>query len=430
MLLRPVEIKYKPEDDKRISISILSPFVVLIIQSFILYYLNLLDTTIGNLVQMASKALVGLFFIYSFPTVMKRSFALLILTYSVSIFIFLLNYLFFIQNTTFLNDILFMYFFVCLPCLIYSFSINDKVILYKVMKKLSIIIFIIGLTIGGLVLTNKMDIGIYNMSIGYYLLLPAIVFLNNFIDKASIKSGVLAIVSILIILSIGSRGPILCIAIYFILYQIINFKKLNKRKFIFNILITIIILLVILYLEEILIMLARVLASYGINSRSISLFMQDKVRLSGRELIYRDVLHQIRENPIFGVGIAGDRLYTGTYSHNILIELISSFGVVIGCLIIVSLFIIILKSLFSLDIEGANSILIWLAIGFIPLFVSSTYLTYFQFWIFLGLALRFTGKKTQQKLKKTYSKYNEVIYEKDSSTVNVIGNSFKSDRVY
>lgn len=382
-------VYYKPEEDIKISISIMSPFVVLIVQSFILYYFNAIDTSTGVLVQLSSKVVVGLIYLYSLNVVLRRRSKLFILAYSVSIVIFSLNYLYFRQNAIFLNDILFQFFFVCLPSFIYSSSVKSLEILNDVVEKVSFLVFIVGMIIGLLVLTRNITIGTYNMSLGYYMLLPAVIYLNKFFGTVSIKYLFLAILSIFIILAIGSRGPIMSIGIYIIINQIINFKKITIKNLLFTLSISILAILGILYLEQIFIVLINIMDDYGISSRSISLFMQEEVYLSGREAIYEEILYQIKLHPITGIGIAGDRLYTGTYSHNIILEIISGFGVVVGSMIIIVLTTIITKLMFSKDIEGLNKILIWLIVGIVPMFVSGSYLTRFQFWIFLGLAVRF-----------------------------------------
>lgn len=112
----------------------------------------------------------------------------------------------------------------------------------------------------------------------------------------------------------------------------------------------------------------------------------NEYNLSGRDTIYSDVLTQIKDNPIFGIGIAGDRLYS-TSAHNIFLEILSGFGIILGSFIILVMFITILKGLFIKDKLVANQILVWLSLGLIPLMVSSSYLIQFQFWILLGLTL-------------------------------------------
>jgi O-antigen ligase len=104
-----------------------------------------------------------------------------------------------------------------------------------------------------------------------------------------------------------------------------------------------------------------------------------------------------------GIGLAGDRLYTGgTYSHNIFLEIISGFGIIVGIIILLFLGCITIRSLFLKNKTRANLMLMWFCIGFVPLIVSGSYLTSFQFWIFLGLITRFSVTKEQKCLPANY----------------------------
>lgn len=390
MVLSIKNLRKKINNDKRISIAIMSSFIVLIAQYFILYYFNIDDTSMGKIIQLLSKIIVGLFFIYSFPIVFRRNGILFILVYSVSIAIFSINYLFFKQNIVYLNDILFKFFFICLPCFIYSYSINNKKVFKNIMEKTALFVFILGFIIGFLVFSNKITLKSYSMSMSYYLLLPTIIYLNKFFEGFSIKSITFTTISIFIMLAIGSRGAIMCTGVYVILYLLINIRKANLKRSLSYVIILVIIIFIAIYLKEILIFINGILVENGIYSRSIDLFLEDGVYLSGRETIYDEVINQIKSNPILGIGLAGDRVYTGgTYSHNIFLEIISGFGVIIGSFLLIAIGVISIKVLFSKDLESSSLMLIWFCIGFVPLIISGSYLTEFQFWTFLGLATRF-----------------------------------------
>lgn len=403
MVLLIKNLRKEISDDKRISIAIMSSFIVLIAQYLILYYFNIDNTRMGEIIRLLSKITVGLFFVYSFPIVFKRNGILFILVYCVSIAIFSINYLFFKQNIVYLNDILFKFFFICLPCFIYSYSINNKEIFKNIMEKTALFIFIIGFIIGFLVFSNKIILKSYSMSISYYLLLPTIIYLNKFFKEFSLKSIIFIIISIFIMLAIGSRGAIMCTGVYIILYLMINIRRANAKRALSNIIILVLILFIVIFSKEILMLINTILSKIGIYSRSINLFLEEKVYLSGRDVIYDEIINQIKANPIFGIGLAGDRVYAGgAYSHNIFLEVISGFGVIIGSFILITIGVISIRALFSKRLEDSNLMLIWFCIGFLPLTVSGSYLTEFQFWIFLGLAIRFLKELKENKKKIDY----------------------------
>lgn len=376
-------------EDKKISIAIMSSFAILTIQYLILIYFDLIGTPSAKGIQLLSKIIVGFFYMIALPTVLKRNKFKLVSVYFISIFIFLLNFLFFNENWLYLKDIIFPYFFTCLPSLIYSYSINDWNVLGSVMKKTSSFVFITGSIIGILVFSNRASIGTYSMAFSYYMLLPTIVHIDEFLEKFTFKSIFVVSVSLIIILALGSRGAILCVGVFVILKLVQMGKKLSYKTIFIYVIILFLIATFLLLFDTILQNLYDFLLQFGIRSRSIQLFLKDDVYLSGRDYLYNDMIRELLDNPVFGIGLAGDRrALGGYYSHNIVLEIIGNFGVIIGSLVILLLGILIFITLFSKNKVISSLISIWFSIGLVHLMVSSSYLIDFKFWIFLGLSLR------------------------------------------
>jgi hypothetical protein len=374
--------------DKLISMAIMSSFGVLTIQYFILYYFNIDQTSIGSQIQLMSKAIVGLFFLIAIPIVMKRNWPMFVGTYMVSVFIFLHNYLVFPKNSQALLSVAFPFFFICLPSFVFSFSINDKNILMNIIYKVSNMVFIIGTLIGIFTLTNRMSVGDYSMALSYYMLLPGIINMYKFIINKSASSMIKVIVSLLIILALGSRGAIMCFAAYTILSTIKNMKKITCFSLLSYTSIFLTLILGITYFKNLIMYIYEFLMKFGVSSRTLYLFTQDDLHLSGRDSLIEEITRQIIENPIKGIGIAGDRIIIGGYSHNIFIEILSAYGVIIGIIIIAIIVLICYIGIFNKNKFDSNIIIIWFSLGFMPLLVSGTYLMDFTFWIFLGLTIR------------------------------------------
>lgn len=128
-------------DDQKISIAIMASFIVLTIQYFLLIYFNLIGTGIGSGIQLFSKIMVGVLFLYALPAVLKRSLGKFIGVYFVAILIFLINYLFFPQNHLYLKQLIFPLFGMCLPAFIYTMSLRDLDVFKRVMVKASYLVF-------------------------------------------------------------------------------------------------------------------------------------------------------------------------------------------------------------------------------------------------------------------------------------------------
>lgn len=387
-------------EDKKLSIAVLASFVILPFQYLILFYFNIFETSLGNIVQVFSKVVVGILFLFSFGILFRRKLAATIITYLVALVVVLGNILLFEGNRIFITEILFPLFFICLPSFLYSLSIKDSEIFREYLKKSSGIVLVIGIVIGIMQLIGRINIGSYSMSLGYYMLLPAINYLNEFLERFSIKSILFFSVSIMIIFLFGSRGPVLSILIYFFFYCVIflKYEKLSYKKIFIVFTISAIIVFGLIFFDDLLLALSLVLERFNISSRNIRLFMQNGINLSGREEIYSSIINEIVSNPILGIGLAGDRKVS-VYSHNIFLEILSGFGIIFGAFILISIFVIIVKVLFFRNKEVSKDGLVWFCIGFVHMLISSSYLIDFRFWIFLGVAVRslYSSKKLIQK---------------------------------
>ena len=92
-----------------------------------------------------------------------------------------------------------------------------------------------------------------------------------------------------------------------------------------------------LFLEPILTTIGKLLGLDLTQSRNLRLLTSDFLGLgydSGRMPLYQECLGAIFRHPLLGNGVGGDRVATGgEYVHNIVLELCTHFGIVIGALI-------------------------------------------------------------------------------------------------
>ncbi len=378
------------KSDKKISIAIMSSYVVLTIQYIILIYFNLTDTSTGSLIQMLSKVIVGMVYLYALPAALERSKMEFIGAYFIAAYIFLLHYGIFPDNRTYIVDLLFPFFFMGLPSFIYALSIYDFSIFKSIMKKSGYIIFIAGLTISILVFLGNATIGAYSMSLSCYMLLPTILYIDELLNEFSLKYLILTSLSLLIIIALGSRGAVLCIIVYAILKYIRPNSMRTEKRVLRDYIFLFIGVVALLFLKQIITFINNILLKVDIRSRTLLLFLQDGIYLSGRETLYENVMAKITDNPLLGIGIAGDRaILGGSYVHNFLIEIIGNFGVILGILIIVGLIILIIKTLIIKDVGKYSLAIMWMCLGFVHLMLSSSYLTDIKFWVFMGLMISF-----------------------------------------
>lgn len=393
--------RYKDDlDDKKISIAIMSSTVILTVQYFFLIFFNLIDTPSGSILQIGSKVIVAIIFAYTFPIVFKEQKWNLFIVYFISIFIFLSHYVFFPNNREYMNELIFPFFFMCLPMFVYALSLKNWVVLKDIMKKASLIVFVCGFILSLIILFGIAKIDVYSMAFSYYMLLPSIMYLDELIDRLSIPAFLISFASLISILAIGSRGAVLCASV-FILLKLIKPSiqlRLSKVKMYIIFAITTVSIFVLINLQNLLLILYNWLLQFGLNSRSITLFLSGEVYLSGRDNLYQKIISEIYSHPLVGIGIAGDRRVLdgmGVYVHNIFLEILANFGVFIGLFVIFLLIIMVIRIFFIKDDVSYNMLIIWISLGFISLFVSGSYLTDLSFWTFLGLMISYFLKRKE-----------------------------------
>lgn len=157
----------------------------------------------------------------------------------------------------------------------------------------------------------------------------------------------IAIPSYFLVLISGCRGAFITISFGLVLYIVsylvcnINIKKLLLLDFLI-----VLIVVIALNVENLLLIISYFLSRVGFNSRLINMLLGSEGGLfhySDRSNIQTPLLSRIN---ISGYGLFGDRfLLDGIYVHNILLELIIDFGIILGAILCLCLLFLILRSL-------------------------------------------------------------------------------------
>ena len=272
--------------------------------------------------------------------------------------------------------------------MIYSWSLRDWAIFQEITEKASAIILILGSILAALIFRGSVSFGTYSMSFSYYMLLPAIIYLNKLFNKPSLKFFSLTALAAVIILSLGARGPFLALAGFSILKLFQTRGNLTAKQLLGRVFLILLGIVAIVYFQELLTLIADILADFGIRSRSINLFLRSGVHMSGRDSIYQRALKALVDSPILGLGLAGDRLLVGgSYVHNLFLEILLHFGIIVGSFCLGLFFLLIINILVKGNDLEYELAAIWFGLGFMPLMVSHTYLTAINFWILAGLLL-------------------------------------------
>lgn len=193
---------------------------------------------------------------------------------------------------------------------------------------------------------------------------------------------------------LGTRGPILFIVIYFI-YKMYKFCDTPARKAVLfggaviagGVVVTKSYMPLLQKLYDFLL---------GKNYKSTILYLfltNNTASMDGRGVIAKTVLSAVLENPLVGHGLCGDTIITGgAYSHNILIEIVCGYGLVIGSILIlagVCYFISVYKAS-GRKYEARELLILTCASFMFKLFFSATYVGDLNFYFAMGI---FSGIK-------------------------------------
>lgn len=234
-----------------------------------------------------------------------------------------------------------------------------------------------------------------NMSWSYGVLM-AICFLTIYFLKDR-KQWVLfpVAVGVIGILLYGSRGTLIAILLG-ILFLILLFNngKMGLKNYI--ILFLAIGVGIFLFSDTGLTMIANWIENLGLSSRFIDSLLNFSLEnfedtSNGRWIIWITVIEMIKSGPFYGYGVFGERnaVYNigmkWGYSHNIFLEILVSFGWLIGTLIIIVIVVGIIR--FSINVKNKDEkllFIIFLTISF-ELLLSNTIWLHCAPWALMAL---------------------------------------------
>ena len=138
----------------------------------------------------------------------------------------------------------------------------------------------------------------------------------------------------------------------------------------------------IFYLDDILYLVANL--PYFENSYLVRSFLRGKLfNTDTRQVIWQNCFERLATMGLSISGFFGDRAYCGSvYPHNIILEILMSWGWIIGGIIIIYLLLMIVQGLLKKGTERDVCIYIVLAC-LSRFFMSGTYIREGKFWITL-----------------------------------------------
>lgn len=234
----------------------------------------------------------------------------------------------------------------------------------------------------------KTEWGTGAMGLSYRLLVPAVLMLYSLFRKFNILELLLFAVLFAIMLLQGSRGPLVAVVIFAVLYQLINLSE-NRRRVYINIGILIAVTVVFFVnLDRVLKWIVALCSKYGFYSKFLRVMLDGNFfEANGRDEVAAGVREIIAGNP-FGNGFFAERPIINTYCHNIFLEFLVDFGVVFGSVLSVLFVGYLFRKLRSKNVVEKNVICILLCAFLVKLLFSNSFWVEPVFFAFLRFITR------------------------------------------
>lgn len=342
-----------------------------------------------------------LFIFLSLPVIIKNikiQDCFFVLT--VYLFIYFSVFIFPNNKEYIMDKIQFMYFSV-LPMYIIGLSFNGEK-LYKTIYKVSVLGIIVVAFYMLYYLGTDRSLNYDDMNMAYNTLPSTIVIIYSAFKEKKLINSLMAVFSIILTFAFGTRGAIICVLSFILLYYLFGITNKKKRKIhIFTVLSIFAIFTFTNFLYNIFEFLSKVFGKYGLSTRIFDFFLRDDFTIStGRDIIGDIIKKAILEKPFSGYGIFGDRYllkYSSfgevSYAHNIFLELSCQFGIIVGALIVVLVAYMLFKAFIRSKNEFVRVFLTALfCLTFIKLYMSGSYLQEPYFPLLIGYCIRIRRK--------------------------------------
>ena len=203
-------------------------------------------------------------------------------------------------------------------------------------------------------------------------------------QKFDIIKLLVSAISLIVLLLLGARGPILCVVVFVVLYLIICNKIYKKIGWIILLLLGA--ALFIVFLEQILLVLFEFASDMGYSTRIIEMMVEGEMADdNGREYIIDRIIYALNDHPL-GLGLCGVQALTSEfYAHNLFLELIATYGWGIGGVMSLAFIVLSVKGFRCCNSEIETGFyLVLLCCSVVPLMVSSIFLKEPLFFMFIG----------------------------------------------
>lgn len=311
----------------------------------------------------------------------------------IAMFFYFLTYLFFPANSESLDDYAQEFLLKSLPFylagIIFSWDdLVDDAIYYVSLASLAFLAFYFFFYIGSSDYSGSTEISNDMMGPSYSVLPNLLIIARRMLKKANVLNIAAFVLGLIMILSFGTRGPLVCLLAFFVGYLL--FLKQYKRPVLSKSAIVLVAAVLYFYMDAILLLFMPITQSLGFDTRIYDLLLYNDSFLNDasgdeRRSLFAESMKAI--SPAMH-GIRGESVALSNYdyAHNIVLEFWIEYGTILGSILLMAIFYLIYKSIKVSGSDDSNKsfILVLVCSGLVRLFMSLTYLIVPSFFMLLG----------------------------------------------
>lgn len=237
-----------------------------------------------------------------------------------------------------------------------------------------------------------------NMEAAYQLLPSVLFMLQSVINNQSWKlhkklENVLEVafsfIGMILIASMGSRGPLVCIIFLLLCNSLLSSNiKIHQKIFI-----TIFLGVIYLNLNYIVLAMLPISEMLGMSTRVFDLFLEGtffggEVSSDIRTYIVKVLMERMDgSSAIWGYGITGSWHVIQNYPHNFYVDIVYSFGYLLGGIMLLLLLWLSIKAYVASNQSEKSLMFVLFSCSIIKLFMSSTYLQEPYLYMYIGFCV-------------------------------------------
>ena len=241
-----------------------------------------------------------------------------------------------------------------------------------------------------------------DMSRAYQLLPHIMVAFAYAFNSKKIVPWTASIIGLLYLLSLGTRGPFLVLLVYIAFKFVIMSVATTRRKITLVLGVSLVGLLISIpdvYISMLNILYA-LLTKIGVSTRIVDYMIEGTIvsNTTGRDELYAFALEKIAEKPLLGYGVYGEWQWIGWNIHNMYLEVLLHFGVILGGFLLIWLIVYTVGAFFKTKNEYAKDLLlIFICFVFIRSFYGGSYLHYATYFL-IALSIKERRRERERKV--------------------------------